>query len=166
MNKFVQKSFLLTIIVSYTIQTEEDLVSESCRRPNTTQYYYELEDCKRWTSSFADGKKVLQNFRFRSIFLQFYTIFGFHFNPFREFVSDLIQKGRLPQGCIWFKSILGAFINYALGFKKTKNKIKFDFFLPFYFIFEFGFNQTTRVSQIHLESKILIFVTKLRPRLP
>ena len=61
---------------------------------------------------------------------------------------------------------LGAFINYALGFKKTKNKIKFDFFLPFYFIFEFGFNQTTRVSQIHLELKILIFETKKRPRLP
>ena len=93
MKKFTEKSFLLSILICYVISNPEDLVSDTCRRPNSSVYDYELEDCRKWTSSFADGKIFLQYFRFRSIFLQYHTIFGFHFNPFREFVSGLIEKG-------------------------------------------------------------------------
>ena len=92
MKKFIEKSFLLSILTCYAISNTEDLVSDTCRRPNSSVYDYELEDCRKWTSSFADGKIFSRYFRIRSIF----------FNPFREFVFDLIQKGRLPQGCIWF----------------------------------------------------------------
>ena len=177
MKKSIERSFLLSILICYVISTDEDLVSDTCPRPNSTHYDYVLEDCRYWTSSFADGKIFLRYFRFRSIF----------FNPFREFVFDLIRfdsKRALASRMHLIQVDLGVFIKFFQDISGSGQFFSIHFVNLFLIWFKKGacFKDasdsswfggiyklkptTLRVSQIHLESKILIFVTKLRPRLP